>query len=88
MTPSEFVFWMRGFMQAESELTPERLKVLRGVLEDVDVPKLPRPQEAWREELRLKLAQEREEFLKTLPPLEQWERVPAPPFIVTCEGTR
>ena len=83
MGPAQFVFWLRGVMQAEPELTPERLKVIRSVLEDVIVSPPPSAQariqgvqDAWRTDLRRKLEEERKEFLKSLPPHRPWSVIP------------
>ena len=69
MSPAEFVFWLRGFMQAEPELTPERLATLRGVLEDVNLPgpTLLEPDHAEvRRQAQIRLRQERDAFLREL----------------------
>ena len=43
MTPSEFVVWLKGFLQGSTrnDLSPEQLKILKDVLNKVKLDKSP-----------------------------------------------
>lgn len=81
MTPEQFVFWLRGYLAAggnvPGNLTQGDWKAVMEMLKLVSGPhprSLTDQTDENRRILRRKLEQEREEFLKSLPPVEPTQR--------------